>query len=139
MDTYDVLIVGAGPAGTSCAWELRDSGLKTMILDKHIFPRDKVCGGWITPPVLQELEIDPQEYACGRVFQPFNGFRISRMDGREVETDFGKPISYGIRRCEFDDFLLGRCHARVQQGTPLTSLERSGVHWIANGRLGQAS
>lgn len=135
MDTCDVLIVGAGPAGTSCAWELRNSGLKTIILDKHIFPRDKVCGGWITPLVLQELEINPQEYACGRVLQPFHGFRISRMDGREVETDYGKPISYGIRRCEFDDFLLKRCHARVQQGTPLTSLERSGVHWIANGRF----
>lgn len=135
MDAYDVLIVGAGPAGSACAWKLRNSGLTTMILDKNIFPRDKVCGGWITPPVLQELEINPREYACGRVLQPFHGFRISRMDGREVETDYGKPISFGIRRCEFDDFLLKRSGAHIQEGMPLSRLERSGEDWIANGQF----
>jgi menaquinone-9 beta-reductase len=135
MDAYDVLIVGAGPAGSACAWKLRNSGLTTMILDKHIFPRDKVCGGWITPPVLQELEINTREYASGRVLQPFHGFRISRMDGREVETNYGKPISYGIRRCEFDDFLLKRSGAQIQEGMPLGRLERSGEDWIANGQF----
>ena len=135
MDSCDILIVGAGPAGTSCAWKLRDSRLTTVILDKQIFPRDKVCGGWITPPVLQELKIDLAEYARCRVLQPIQGFRVSLMGGREVETDYGKPISYGIRRCEFDDYLLKRCGARVLDGTPLINLERSGEHWIANGRL----
>jgi menaquinone-9 beta-reductase len=135
MDTYDVLIVGGGPAGSSCAWRLRDSGLATMILDKQIFPRDKVCGGWITPQVVQELEIDLSEYRRGRILQPFHGFRISRMDGREVETRYQDVISYGIRRCEFDDFLLKRCGAPIQQGTPLTTLERCNGHWIVNGQF----
>jgi flavin-dependent dehydrogenase len=135
MDSCDILIVGAGPAGTSCAWKLRDSGQATVILDKQIFPRDKVCGGWITPPVLPELEIDPAEYARRRVLQPIHGFRISLMGGREVETNYDKPISYGIRRCEFDDYLLKQCGARVLQGTPLASLERSGEHWLVNGEF----
>jgi flavin-dependent dehydrogenase len=135
MESCDVLIVGAGPAGSSCAWKLRNSGLNTVILDKQIFPRNKVCGGWITPPVLQELEIDPAEYSRGRVFQPIHGFLTSRMGGREVETDFGRPISYGIRRCEFDDYLLKRSGARAIEGVPLKSLERSGDRWIANGRI----
>ena len=135
MDSCDILIAGAGPAGTSCAWKLRNSQLTTVILDKEIFPRDKVCGGWITPPVLQELEIDPAEYARRRVLQPIHGFRISIIGGREVETGYGKPISYGIRRCEFDDYLLKRCGARVLQGSPLTSLERSGEYWIVNGQF----
>src|SRR5690348_12466947 len=103
MDSCDILIVGAGPAGSSCAWKLRDSRLTTVILDKAIFPRDKVCGGWITPRVLRELEIDPTEYARCRVLQPIHGFQISLMDGPATETDFGKPISYAVRRCEFDD------------------------------------
>jgi menaquinone-9 beta-reductase len=132
MDSCDILIVGAGPAGSSCAWKLRDSGLTTVILDKQIFPRDKVCGGWVTPPVLQELKIDLAEYAQCRVLQQIHGFRTSLMGGPEVESDYGKPISYGIRRCEFDDYLLNRCGARIQQGTPLTSLKRSGEHWIVN-------
>jgi flavin-dependent dehydrogenase len=57
------------------------------------------------------------------------------MGGRELETDYGKPMSYGIRRCEFDDFLLQRSGACIRQGTPLTSLERSGEHWIVNGQV----
>jgi flavin-dependent dehydrogenase len=85
--------------------------------------------------VLQELEIDPAEYARCRVLQSIHGFRISLMGGREVETGYGKPISYGIRRCEFDGYLLERCGARVLQGTPLTSLERSGEYWIVNGQF----
>ena len=135
MDSCNVLIVGAGPAGSSCAWKLRDSGLTTVILDKQVFPRDKVCGGWITPPVLQELNIDLAEYARSRTLQPIHGFRVSLMGGREMENDYGKPISYGIRRCEFDEFLLQRCGARILQGTPLKSLAGSGKRWLANGQI----
>jgi geranylgeranyl reductase family protein len=135
MDACDVLIVGAGPAGSSCAWKLRDSGLRVVILDRQTFPRDKVCGGWITPPVVEELEIDLQEYSRGRVLQNILGFRTSQMGGREVETDYGQPISYGIRRREFDDFLLKRCRVRIHQGVPLTRLEQSGDCWIVNGKF----
>ncbi|MBZ5650033.1 MAG: NAD(P)/FAD-dependent oxidoreductase [Acidobacteriia bacterium] len=135
MDSCDVLIVGAGPAGSSCAWGLRRSGLDVLILDKCIFPRNKVCGGWITPAVLEELQISHTEYSQGRVFQPLTGFRTSRIGGPEIETDYGKPISYGIRRVEFDEFLLARCGARIFQGSPLKTLERSGDHWTVNGQI----
>lgn len=135
MDSCDVLIVGAGPAGSSCAWRLQQAGLDTAILDRGKFPRDKVCGGWITPAVLNELELDPAEYARCRVFQPITGFRTSRMGARGVLTDYGRPISYGIRRFEFDSFLLERCGARIFQGMPLETLERCGDQWIANGQL----
>jgi geranylgeranyl reductase family protein len=135
MDACDVLIVGAGPAGSSCAWKLRDSGLRVVILDRQKFPRDKVCGGWITPPVVEELEIDLEEYARGNVLQNIHGFRTSRMGGREVETDYGRPISYGIRRCEFDDYLLRRCGAVIHEGVPLTRLEQSGDRWMVNGQF----
>jgi len=49
---YDVLIVGAGPAGASCAWRLKRAGLSVALVDKSRFPRDKVCAGWITPAVV---------------------------------------------------------------------------------------
>jgi len=134
MDDCGALIVGAGPAGSSCAWRLQQAGLDTVILDKRAFPRDKVCGGWITPAVLEELRIDPAEYGTGRVLQPLTGFRTSRMGGREVYTDYGKPVSYGVRRCEFDEYLLRRSGASIFDGMPLESLERSGEHWIVNNR-----
>lgn len=135
MDSCDVLIVGAGPAGSSCAWGLRRADLDVLILDRCIFPRNKVCGGWITPAVLEELQVDPTEYSQSRVFQPITGFRTSHMGGPEVETDYGKPISYGIRRVEFDEFLLARCGARISQGTALKTVERSGEHWIVNSQI----
>jgi geranylgeranyl reductase family protein len=132
MDTYDVLIVGGGPAGSSCAWKLRNSGLRVAILDKQRFPRDKICGGWITPAVLEELEIDPGEYSRGRVLQPITGFRTSWMGGPEVQTHYGRPVSYGIRRYEFDDYLLKRSGASLLEGITLQQLSRSGGQWIAN-------
>lgn len=135
MDSCDVLIVGGGPAGSSCAWKLRHSGLDVAILDKHVFPRDKICGGWITPPVLTELEIDPAEYAHTRVLQPITGFRTGAIGGRALTTEYGSPVSYGIRRCEFDNYLLERSGARLLQGISLTSLERSDGGWVANGSI----
>jgi menaquinone-9 beta-reductase len=135
MDDCDVLIVGGGPAGSSCAWKLRDSGLSTVILDKKTFPRDKVCGGWITPQVVDALQIDLPEYARTRVLQPIRGFRTSRMGAHEVQTDYDQPISYGIRRCEFDYFLLRRSAAHVHDGKALTSLEKSNDRWIVNGEF----
>src|SRR5690606_26023348 len=54
----DVLVVGGGPGGSSCARALVRAGLDVVVLDRRRFPRDKVCAGWITPPVLATLEID---------------------------------------------------------------------------------
>ncbi|MBA4369470.1 MAG: NAD(P)/FAD-dependent oxidoreductase, partial [Desulfobacterium sp.] len=51
METYDVIIVGGGPAGSTCASELVKAGKKTLVIDKDKFPRDKMCAGWISPPV----------------------------------------------------------------------------------------
>jgi geranylgeranyl reductase family protein len=137
MDACDVLIVGGGPAGSSCAWKLRNAGLDVAILDKQVFPRDKVCGGWVTPEVVDELEIDLEEYIAGqrRVLQPIAGFRTGCISGRTVETRYGAPVSYGIRRREFDHYLLQRSGARGILGVALTSLKRSGTEWIANGSI----
>jgi geranylgeranyl reductase family protein len=135
MDACDALIVGAGPAGSACAWALRRAGIDTIIIDKRRFPRDKVCGGWITPAVMEELQIDLDEYAKTRVLQPLTGFRTGRIGGPEVRTDYHEAVSYGIRRCEFDAYLLARSGARVLQNTPLKKLERKGDRWIVNGEI----
>lgn len=136
MLSCDVLIVGAGPAGSSCAWALRDSGLDVAILDKQLFPRDKVCGGWITPGALTALGVDAAEYGSTRILQRITGFRTGYIGGDTYLTDYHRPVSYGIRRREFDDFLLQRCQARVYQGVNLESLERADGSWIVNGDFG---
>jgi geranylgeranyl reductase family protein len=135
MDACDVLIVGGGPAGSSCAWRLRNSGLDVAILDRQTFPRDKICGGWITPQVLTELGIDPVEYGRNRVLQPITAFRTGWIGGPALDTAFNDTVSYGIRRREFDDYLLRRSGARLLEGISLASLQRDGGGWIVNGNM----
>lgn len=135
MESCDILIVGGGPAGSSCARALHAAGVDVLVLDKAQFPRDKVCAGWITPAVVDELQIDVKEYGQGRVLQPITGFRTSLLGGAEVTTTYDHPVSYGIRRCEFDHYLLERSGARLNLGTPLESLRRDGDHWIVNDEI----
>ncbi len=131
----DVLIFGGGPAGSTCAWRLRRSGLRVVVMDAKPFPRDKVCAGWITPQILAELELDPTDYAKDRVLQPFRGFEVSLLGGRSARVIYPEVVSYGIRRCEFDTCLVRRCEAELRLGEPLRSLVREGAGWLANGSL----
>jgi geranylgeranyl reductase family protein len=131
----DVLVVGGGPAGSSCAWKLVQSGLDVLVLDKQVFPRDKVCAGWVTPPVMDVLQLDLEDYRRTRVLQPISGFRTGLIDGSPVMTGYGRTVSYGIRRCEFDHYLLQHSQARVASGEPLESIERVDGHWRINRRI----
>ena len=183
MDRCDALIVGGGPAGSTCARVLQSAGWNVLVIDRARFPRDKVCAGWVTPGVFRLLDLDPGEYrATGLTIQPITGFRTSvfgkpgprgpglrdvaertrpaelALDSRvqedpayaknqetvgrvlldppnPIETRYPRAVSYAIRRCEFDDFLLTRSKVRVLEQTPLASLERRGDAWIANGHI----
>jgi geranylgeranyl reductase family protein len=137
-EACDVVIVGGGPAGSTCARALTRAGADVVILDKAVFPRDKTCAGWITPAVVDAVELPIDEYRDGRVFQPISAFRTSRIgSGRLVSTRFDRTVSYGIRRCEFDHFLLQRSGARVRAGEALKSLRREGDGRSADGRGGR--
>lgn len=134
MDYYDLIIVGAGPAGSTLAWALKNSGKRVLVLDKQPFPRDKTCAGWVTPVVLDSLEIDPEDYRAQHTLQPIRRFRIGMMGQPAVENDHGDVVSYGIRRCEFDHYLLSRVDADCKLDTAVTSLQRDDRHWLVNER-----
>src|SRR5260370_27713687 len=60
METFDVAIVGGGPAGSSCGAFCAAAGLRTLILEREKFPREKVCGDCLNParwPVLRRFGI----------------------------------------------------------------------------------
>ena len=135
METCDVLIVGGGPAGSTLAWKLKQAGLDVAILDKKTFPRDKTCAGWVTPAVVETLKLDTADYASGRVFQPIRRFITGTIGDRPVETEYGEIVSYGIRRFEFDDYLLKRCGARLILGEAFKSLKHEGDAWVVNGKV----
>lgn len=133
MTTCDVLIAGGGPAGSACAWKLRQAGLDVVVMDKATFPRDKVCAGWITPQVVDDLAIDVEDYRATRTFQPITGFRVGLVGGdATVHATYDRPVSFGIRRCEFDQYLLQRSRATLRLGEPVGTIRRDGAQWVVN-------
>jgi len=133
---FDVLIIGGGPAGSTLAWALRNSGIDIAVMDKEDFPRHKICAGWVTPAVMQELNIDLDDYAHGRVLQPISGFRISQIGQKQVQSHYsGDPVSYGIRRIEFDNYLLQRSESKLLTGMAFKHMERIDNGWRVNDEL----
>ena len=136
MERFDVIIAGAGPAGSTCARALSKAGRHTLVLEKENFPRRKPCAGWVTPETFDLLEIDPAEYGRdGRILAPLERFVV--WDGRsaEHEISYGRTVSYGVVRAEFDQFLAERCGADVRYGTKVTAFRREGSGWIVNERF----
>ena len=107
METREVIVVGGGPAGSTCAWRLKQRGIDVLILDKATFPRTKLCAGWITPQVLSDLQMDVQEY-------PHRFLTFKKIKVHLAGLSFGfAAIQHSIRRYEFDDWLLQRSGADV--------------------------
>jgi geranylgeranyl reductase family protein len=132
----DALVVGGGPAGSTCAGALRRAGWDVVLVDRATFPRDKVCAGWITPEAFALLELEPREYEnAGLTLQPITAFRTALMaDGSasELETRYDEVVSYAIRRVEFDRFLLDRARVRRVEHTPVVKLRRDQALWVVN-------
>ncbi len=106
-----VIIVGGGPAGSSCAWKLRAHGIESVVLDSQEFPRVKLCAGWITPRVLADLEIGRGEYPHPLV--KLGALRVAFFGKRGAWPFSVNAEQYSIRRFEFDRWLLERSGAKV--------------------------
>lgn len=105
---YDVIITGAGPAGSTAAYFLAKAGKKVLMVDKARFPRVKVCAGWITPEIFKVLELDPAEYPM--TLQTFDKGEVV-VGEKYYESSFNSTASYGIIRQEFDTYLARRAAA----------------------------
>jgi flavin-dependent dehydrogenase len=132
MEHADVAVVGGGPAGSSCAARLAAAGLDVVVVDRARFPRDKPCAGWITRGAVDALGLDLDAYAAGHTLQPIRRFRVGWAFGAGREVDYGEDVSYAIRRCELDSFLLRRSGARLLLGENVSSLRREDGRWIVN-------
>jgi len=120
------MIVGAGPAGSVCARVLVKAGLRVALLERQRFPRVKLCGGWLSPPVWDVLELSPRQYSGG--LWPWK--RCHVQHGGRLHTVAGD--GYFIRRYEFDDFLLRRSGVELIQHS-VRHVERQGEHWVLDG------
>lgn len=107
METREVIIVGGGPGGSSCAWQLRKQGIDCLILDREDFPRLKLCGGWITQEVVSDLQINLVDYPHSLL--TFDTLKI-HLRGLNFSMN---TVQHSIRRYEFDHWLLRRSGAEV--------------------------
>jgi geranylgeranyl reductase family protein len=111
INEYDVVIVGAGPAGSACALALRHSGLRVALVDKAQFPRDKICGDAIPSPTLKHLaRLDPgyaTELSALLTSRraPTTHSRLLAPNGEELRIAWHNP-AFNIPRLHFDEALL---------------------------------
>ncbi len=127
-ETADVLVVGAGPAGSAVAYYLATAGLDVLMLEKTHFPREKVCGDGLTPRAVKALTAMGVPMPEDDGWLRNKGLRIIGGGGR-IELDWPDLSSYpgyGLvrQRTDFDQILARHAQkagARLLEGTAVTA------------------
>src|SRR6478752_4036405 len=100
---YDVVIAGAGPAGSVAAIVLARAGARVALIDRAHFPRHKLCGDTLNPGVLailQRLKLSSMVEACG---VPIAGMMLTGEDGATVQGRYPNGlVARAVRRSDFD-------------------------------------
>lgn len=135
--TWDVAIVGGGPAGATAAAFCARRGLRTIVLEREVFPREKVCGDCLNPacwPILGRLGLAERLrlLPCAPIETvDFISLRRRRLSIRFPRSENGE---IAIKRSIFDALLLGRAGelgADVHDRSTLTALVQRGDYWEA--------
>lgn len=133
---FDLVIVGAGPAGSTCAAFCAQAGLRTLLLEREKFPREKVCGDCLNPscwPVLRRLGL----------FERVRALPHGNLDAVEFIAIGGQKIHVGlpksdeseiaIKRSLFDELLMLRAKelgVDVREATTVSAIEKTASgHW----------
>lgn len=138
IERYDVGIVGAGPAGSSAAISLARRGYSVLLVDKCLFPRDKLCGDFLNPinwPLFEWLGV--VEELLSLEHEKITAFRISSSSGEEATFHFplneGRRLfGLGLSRFYLDHLLLrqaDKAGATIMEGTRVGDLEKEENGW----------
>ena len=131
MEVVDVAIVGGGPAGATCAAFCAAAGLKTLLLEREKFPREKVCGDCINPacwPVLERLKVGRE--ILGSPHGALSAVEFIAISGQRLHVDLpsGEQSEIAIKRSVFDHLLLNRARelgAEIREETTVIALDRT--------------
>jgi flavin-dependent dehydrogenase len=121
--SFDVIVVGGGPAGSTCARALVKAGVRVAVIDRAEFPRVKLCAGWLSPKIWDVLELSPREYPRG--LWEWHTCHVHYQGKAHSIPCHG----WFIRRYELDDFLLHRSGAELFLGVNAKDIRRVDDEW----------
>lgn len=128
---FDIIITGAGPAGCAAALSLKEPGLQVALIDKSVYPRDKVCGDAIPGRAVKMLEALSPDLAAA-----FAGYdkqlrtrRTSVVYNNKALKLHWNTLAYTCPRLHFDNWLLQqvkKTRTAIFEGTRITAVEQTG-------------
>lgn len=133
---YDVVVVGGGPAGSVCAAKCARAGMRTVLVERAVFPREKVCGDCVNPgcwPVIEDLGLADRVWKLPHAV--LGHVELGGLGGRAVVVPLGRGGSrpgIAVRRSLFDEALLaGALAAGVDTwvGHPVVSAVFADGRW----------
>ncbi len=141
--TTDICIIGGGPGGCAAALELAKHGVRTTLIEKAVFPRDKVCGDALSGKVMRTLErLDPALAAqvnAGAHRMPSWGVTFVAPGGKALRVPFSRETGIGeapgaiLPRLDFDAILFDAAkhneHVQVLEGAQAKNYERTEKGW----------
>ena len=122
MRIYDVIVVGAGPAGSTAAREAAATGASVLMLDRTEFPRDKPCGGGVNVRAARLLPFSLEPV----VERTISGLSVSLNLDRDFTRRYSKTLCYMTQRSRLDAFLVEHAlaaGARLRDGEAVRSVE----------------
>ena len=131
MKTFDVIVVGSGPAGSMAAYTLAEKGIKTAILEKEKLPRYKTCGGGLVYRGRQRLPFDISNV----VEREFYDVSIVLSEKLHLKTHREFPIINMVMRDEFDYFLVKK--AQIQGAELIENCEVQRLDFSTSLRAGR--
>ena len=125
---FDVAIVGGGPAGSSCAALCASAGLRALVLEREVFPREKVCGDCLNPacwPVLRRLQLGDRVRTLPRGV--LDRVEFISVGGRtlSIALPAGDEAEIAIKRSHLDQLIMVRARelgATICEGSTVTAL-----------------
>ena len=126
--SHDVIVVGAGPAGATLAYELGKKGIGVLVLEKEKLPCYKCCAGGVTSKAAKLLDFDISEVAEDVIYELRFTFKL----GRPYLGQHSQPLIYTVMRDVFDHFLVKRAQqlgAVLMDGQKVTQIQVS-ADWI---------
>ena len=122
MERFDVLVVGAGPAGSTAAYRLAREGASVLLADRATFPRDKPCGGGLTMRAVRQLPFSVEPVVEDRTTRVRLGLDFTRRFERRMD----EPLVLMTQRRRLDAYLVEQAAsagADVRDGVKVTELE----------------